>query len=255
MTSIAEKYAAQFMPNGEVSLADLIQAAVDEATDKLRLIAVNREVVELQERIHQLEAQSVPALSVWYGAMPETNGKSNWTALLHNGDFTTGITIARSEYPDRVRYEADCVRYLIGELKDEPFILDYDAEKHSGYVKPQSVPVVGEPVAWVNEYCIDEWERSQKDNWSGARLTAKEVPGSTVPLFRKPTHAITAAELATLREKAAMVDELRKDAARYQFIRALENDAVAIQLVKSECDVDLDDAIDAAIAQEQGLRR
>ena len=62
MTSIAEKYAAQFMPNGEVSLADLIQAAVDEATDKLRLIAVNREVVELQERIHQLEAQSVPVV-------------------------------------------------------------------------------------------------------------------------------------------------------------------------------------------------
>ena len=31
MTSIAEKYAAQFMPNGEVSLAALIQAAVDEA--------------------------------------------------------------------------------------------------------------------------------------------------------------------------------------------------------------------------------
>jgi len=31
MTSIAEKYAAQWLPNGEVSLADLIQAAVDEA--------------------------------------------------------------------------------------------------------------------------------------------------------------------------------------------------------------------------------
>ena len=31
MTSIAEKYAQQYQPNGEVSLADLIQAAVDEA--------------------------------------------------------------------------------------------------------------------------------------------------------------------------------------------------------------------------------
>ena len=31
MTSIAEKYAARWMPNGEVSLADLIRAAVDEA--------------------------------------------------------------------------------------------------------------------------------------------------------------------------------------------------------------------------------
>jgi len=102
--TIAEKYAAQYLPNGEVSLVELIQAAVDEATNHatLRLIAVNREVVELQERIRQLEQER---------------------------------------------------------------------------------------------------------------------------------------------------DELRKDAARYQFIRALENDAVAVQLVKSECDVDLDDAIDAAIAQ------
>jgi len=31
MTSIAEKYAAQWLPNGEVSLDDLIQAAVDES--------------------------------------------------------------------------------------------------------------------------------------------------------------------------------------------------------------------------------
>ena len=29
--TIAEKYAAQWMPNGEVSLVDLIQAAIDEA--------------------------------------------------------------------------------------------------------------------------------------------------------------------------------------------------------------------------------
>ncbi|WAG77027.1 hypothetical protein LMK08_16760 [Metapseudomonas furukawaii] len=77
-----------------------------------------------------------PTLSVWYGSMPESNGKSNWTAILHNGDITSGMTIERSEYPDRVRYEADRVRYLIGELKEEPFILDYDAEKHSGYVAP-----------------------------------------------------------------------------------------------------------------------
>lgn len=91
----------------------------------------------------------------------------------------------------------------------EAYAYDYGKEFGKSRGISQSVPVVGEPVAWANEYCIDEWERSQKDNWSGARLTAKEVPGSTVPLFRKPTKSIPAAELATLREKAAMADELR----------------------------------------------
>jgi hypothetical protein len=76
-------------------------------------------------------------LSVWYGKLPESNGKSNWTAILHRkgespvfGDY---MTIDCSEYPDRVRYEADRMRYLIGEIVEEPFILDYDANLHSGY--------------------------------------------------------------------------------------------------------------------------
>ena len=76
--------------------------------------------------------------------MPESNGKKNWTAILYRknqGGFLGGIgdgyTIDRSEYPDRVRYEADRVRYLIGEVKEPPFILDYDDKKHSGY-KEQS---------------------------------------------------------------------------------------------------------------------
>jgi hypothetical protein len=73
-------------------------------------------------------------LAVSYGPMPESNGKTNWTAILHKGDLAEGHTIDRSEYPDRVRYAADCVRYLIGELKERPWILDYDADKHSGYV-------------------------------------------------------------------------------------------------------------------------
>lgn len=82
----------------------------------------------------------IDKLTVWYGSMPESNGKSNWTAILHRGDIASGMTIDRSEYPDRVRYEADRVRWLIGELADEPFILDYDADKHSGYVYPNSQP-------------------------------------------------------------------------------------------------------------------
>ena len=83
-------------------------------------------------------AEPAPKLAVWYGSMPESNGKSNWTAILHAGDIAHGITLDRSEYPDRVRYEADRARFLIGELKGEPFILDYDADKHSGYAEPAS---------------------------------------------------------------------------------------------------------------------
>lgn len=83
-----------------------------------------------------------PELTVWYGSMPESNGKSNWTAILCRKDagsplesMTSGIAIARSEYPGRVKYEADCMRYLIGELDEEPDILDYDSDTKSSEVK------------------------------------------------------------------------------------------------------------------------
>lgn len=94
-------------------------------------------------------AESRPELTVWYGSMQETNGKTNWTAMLHRkGQHPwDGITIECSEYPDRVRYEADRMRHLIGELSDDPDILAYDADAHSGYVKPSNSPVI--PDGWV----------------------------------------------------------------------------------------------------------
>lgn len=93
-----------------------------------------------------------PVLTVWYGSMPESNGKTNWTAILHRKgggefplrDIAGGITIDRSEYRDRVRYEADRMRHLIGELLEEPDILAYDEKLHSGYVKPAPVAVAPE---------------------------------------------------------------------------------------------------------------
>lgn len=86
----------------------------------------------------QLPQPIQPALTVWYGSMPESNGKSNWTAILHRKGQRPweGITIDRSEYPGRVRYEADRMRHLIGELADKPDILAYDSDAHSGYVEP-----------------------------------------------------------------------------------------------------------------------
>lgn len=109
-----------------------------------------------------------PELSVWYGSMPESNGKINWTAILHRkGEcLSTGITIELSEYPERVRYEADRVRHIIGELKEEPDILAYDADEHSGYVKPGNSPVIPDgyrlqPISEYEAMCAtvnsDEW--------------------------------------------------------------------------------------------------
>lgn len=76
----------------------------------------------------ELIAQHDATLQVWFGAMPESNGKSNWTAILHTGDIAEGFTLARSEYKDRVRYSADSARFLIGELADRPDILAYDGD-------------------------------------------------------------------------------------------------------------------------------
>lgn len=92
---------------------------------------------------HMLATGAFPAtvaLSVWYGPMPESNGKTNWTAVLvRDGDVSSGYTFARSEYEDRVRYEADYMRFLIGETSEAPDLLDYDDSKHSGYVAHAAV--------------------------------------------------------------------------------------------------------------------
>lgn len=87
------------------------------------------------------QVTSVPELAVWYGSMPESNGKTNWTAILYRkGEgIEDGFTIDRSEYPDRVRYAADRVRYLIGEIAERPYILNYDADEHSGYTAAPAV--------------------------------------------------------------------------------------------------------------------
>lgn len=87
-------------------------------------------------RTRTMQGMAAP-LKVWEGSMPESNGKTNYTAILYTDDIMDGITIERSEYPDRVRYEADRVRHLIGQRDERPFILDYDANKHSGYKGPR----------------------------------------------------------------------------------------------------------------------
>lgn len=73
-----------------------------------------------------------PELTVRLLSFPESNGKRNWTALLvrtHPWDGLIGncggITVARGELWNRVAYEAECTRFLIGERDTQPDVLDY----------------------------------------------------------------------------------------------------------------------------------
>lgn len=143
-------------------------------------------------------------LMVWSGAMPESNGKTNFTAILHRGDISKGFTIERSEYPDRVRYEADCVRWLIGEIDKEPWILDYDADKHSGYVAPADYSV---PVAYVKQYDLDLLH----DYGTTGSSTLYRIPfeDTNVPLYAAPQAPQSEAQSvrdAALDEAAAVLD-------------------------------------------------
>jgi hypothetical protein len=77
-------------------------------------------------------ATTQPRLTVRVQSFPESNGKRNWTALLVRVDAWDGligncggITIERGELWNRVAYEAERAKYLIGERDTEPFILDY----------------------------------------------------------------------------------------------------------------------------------
>jgi len=73
-----------------------------------------------------------PQLKVVLTSYPESNGKRNWTAIFKrvepfNGLIGNcgGITIAQGELWNRVAYEAERAKFLLGERDDEPWILDY----------------------------------------------------------------------------------------------------------------------------------
>jgi hypothetical protein len=112
-------------------------------------------------------------LTVWYGSMPESNGKTNFTAILHRGDITAGYTIDRSEYPDRVRYESDRVRWLIGETEKEPCILEYDGDKRSDYIAPAAPAKVE---AWMHRTTGALLHEQSKDMCDGRRNSGVWIP-------------------------------------------------------------------------------
>ena len=73
-----------------------------------------------------------PRLTVRLQSFPESNGKRNWTAMLVRVDpwdgligNCGGVTVAHGELWNRVAYEAERTKLLIGERDTEPHILDY----------------------------------------------------------------------------------------------------------------------------------
>lgn len=95
-----------------------------------------------------------PRLTVKVVSFPESNGKRNWTALLLRVEpwgglrgNAGGVTLAWGELWNRVAYEAERARFLIGERDTEPHILDYGddiatPEQWAGEVRGKSEPGV-----------------------------------------------------------------------------------------------------------------
>lgn len=113
-----------------------------------------KDVIEFAQ--HYVEkSQPQPRLTVRLTSYPESNGKRNWTALFVRTEpfdglvgTSGGITIARGELWNRVAYEAERAKFLIGERDTEPFILDYGDDIHT-------------PEEWAGEKDIERYKRNK----------------------------------------------------------------------------------------------
>lgn len=100
--------------------------------------AHNEETTRLHQQLDIAVKGAQPKLTVVICSFPESNGKRNWTAMLVRVDGfdklignAGGITIARGELWNRVAYEAERTRLLIGERDTEPHIYDYGDDIHT----------------------------------------------------------------------------------------------------------------------------
>lgn len=93
----------------------------------------SKEFKKTLREMEQLKKEKVqPKLEVVIREFPESNGKHNWTAMLMRVEpwdglpgNANGITLARGEFLNRVAYEAECTKFLIGLRDNEPDILDF----------------------------------------------------------------------------------------------------------------------------------
>jgi hypothetical protein len=88
-----------------------------------------------EESRQRHSAQPAVPLTVRLASYPESNGKRNWTAMFARSQpwdgligSAGGITIAHGEYWNRVAYEAERARFLLGQRTTEPWILEYSGD-------------------------------------------------------------------------------------------------------------------------------
>lgn len=191
----------------------------------------------------QPQAEAVPKLQVLYRSMRESCGRTNWTASLFvkgRGDFT----IARSEYPHRVRYEADRVRWLIGELDTEPFILDYDADEQTPcHLCGGTGELDGKPCWGLNFKGTVHHAAPQQ---------AEAVQYTRADLDRAYSAGLVEGERLAIQQAEAVPPDVVRDAERYRWLRSGKYPYRFAHNVLNDTPLGIDAAIDAAIAQQKG---
>ena len=133
-------------PISALAIRYLVQngAVTQEAADSA-FTAACEAAEEAAERLNQtlpwVKRNVSSKLTVWFDAMPESNGKRNWTVMvcpLVNGlpDQVDGYTIMRSEYHGRSQYTADYFRWLLGETQHRPCPTEYDENSKEPFITP-----------------------------------------------------------------------------------------------------------------------
>jgi hypothetical protein len=156
---------------------------------------------------------------------------------------TANFAFARSEYPDRVRYDADRMRYLIGELTERPDLLAYDSDKHSGYVERKRAASVHHlPFKWPNN-CAQSIPRALRYLADHERPGGGEQDYNSAHLFQLADEMERAAELiAELGKRTELLScnsdkhsgHVAPERAAEQTARRTLNDS-GLRLVHSAC--------------------
>lgn len=133
---------------------DLIKKEAESFFEATQGICFTTEAISFAKHCVE-KAQQQPRLTVRMKSFPESNGKRNWTAMFARTEpfdglvgSSGGITIARGEYWNRVAFEAERAKFLIGERDTEPFILDYGKD-------------IQTPEEWAGESSTDRYKRNK----------------------------------------------------------------------------------------------
>lgn len=128
-----EKFDQAFRIAGEYLQSRGIAAPLSEVSYIVGIIQFAAEALEKERnQVEMNDAQAQPALKVVLTSFPESNGKRNWTAFFKRVEpfdglagSCGGITIDYGECWNRIAYEAERARVLLGERISEPDILEY----------------------------------------------------------------------------------------------------------------------------------